>query len=349
MLLTKAFFAKEVAFSQMKDYVLPSSLFRYDGFGGITALVVVLFVGTICVEGKDIVKKVEPAGNPHGDPASCSFCHTSAFGGQDNLLFGGNISILCNSCHDGHLAMREVHPVDVKPSETLAKKIPPDMPLANGMLTCLSCHDVSGGCKTEQSAAEPVSLSKHHFLRGTQSFPSLGFCYRCHDQENYQSFNVHDQLENGNAKTDTCLWCHINVPDVKTRLKEGDSYALRNNSVGICYNCHVVTKGHPTGVFHMKATPTEEMLWYISAYEIEPGMRLPFMELLEYVRAAKRTPRSIPLDENGCITCYSCHNPHEEGLLPKGNPRSIGAESNHATNHRLRGRESKACRTCHEK
>jgi hypothetical protein len=91
------------------------------------------------------------------------------------------------------------------------------------------------------------------------------------------------------------------------------------------------------------------MMWYMSAHELQTTMRLPFPQLLRYVRTAKRTPRSIPLDEEGRITCYSCHNPHEKGLLPSGNPRSVGAEPKQVANHRVRSREGKLCAACHQK
>jgi hypothetical protein len=151
------------------------------------------------------------------------------------------------------------------------------------------------------------------------------------------------------ASADTCIWCHISVPDVSSRLKDGASYTLRSESFGVCNNCHPVTKGHPTGDPHMYATPSADMLWHMSAYELQSQMNVPFKQLLGYVQAANRAPRSIPLDENGRITCYSCHNPHEKGLLPNWNLRSVGAEPRQAANHRLRARGGIACRACHEK
>ena len=325
--------------------MLPSIRLRCGGFWEISALVVVLFLGQILAGGENIVNKEEPAKNPHGDPSLCSSCHKPAVVGRGTLRFDGNVSQLCQSCHDGRLATREVHPVDMAPSATIAQEIPSDIPLEDGMLTCLSCHDVSMGCKAGQPATEP----NRNLLRGTRVSNPLEFCFRCHKQENYRTFNAHDQLEVGKAKTDTCVWCHVRVPDVDSRLKEGASYALRSKSFGVCRNCHVVAKDHPTGDSHMFATPSAKMMWHMSAYEIQPRMHLTFKQLLEYVRAANRTPRSIPLDENGHITCYSCHNPHEEGLLPDWNPRSVGAEPKQAANHRLRTHEGIACRVCHEK
>jgi hypothetical protein len=329
----------------MEDIVLPSSRFQCGGFWEIPALVVVLLLGSISLGGESNLNKEETAKNPHGDPALCSSCHTSAVGGRGALYFDGNVSQLCHSCHDGRLATDEVHPVDVVPSAAIARKIPSDFPLEDGMLTCLSCHDVARDCKAGRIADMPG----HILLRGAPVSYPLAFCFRCHAQENYRPFNAHDQLEAGKAKTDTCDWCHVKVPDVNSRLEEGASYALRSKSFGVCSNCHRVADDHPTGDSHMNAIPSENMMWYMSAYEIEPQMHLPFDQLLEYVRAAKRSPRSIALDENGRITCYSCHNPHEKGLLPNWNLRSIGAEPKHAVNHRLRAREGIACRACHQK
>lgn len=100
----------------------------------------------------------------------------------------------------------------------------------------------------------------------------------------------------------------------------------------------------------MYSTASAQMQWYMSAYEMEPRMHLPFKQLLEYVRAAHRAPKSIPLDEHDRIMCWSCHNPHEKGLLPSWDPRSVGAEAKKATNHRLRAHEGETgCKACHQK
>lgn len=306
---------------------------------------VVLFPGSILTGGEDRLNKGEPAKNPHGDPSLCSACHMSGAAGRGVLRFGGNVSQLCQSCHNGRLATREVHPVDLRPNAAMAKNIPNDIPLEDGKLTCLSCHDVSVNCRTGQPATAPNS----NLLRGARVSHPMEFCFRCHVKQNYRAFNAHDQLEAGKPKTETCIWCHLGVPDVESRLKDDASYALRSKSYGVCSNCHTVEKDHPAGNSHMHATPSTEMKWHMSAYEIQPRMKLPFKQLLEYVRAANRAPRSIPLDEDGRITCHSCHNPHEKGLLPNWNPRSVGAEPRQAVNHRLRAHEGIACRACHEK
>ena len=174
------------------------------------------------------------------------------------------------------------------------------------------------------------------------------FCFHCHAQTGYDAFNPHDQLEAGKPKTDTCAWCHVSVPDVNATSPQGASYALRTKSSGLCRNCHVVAQDHPVRS-HMQATPSADMRWYMSACEMRSTMRLPFPRLLQYARAAQRAPRSIPLDAEGRITCHSCHNPHDKGVLPRSNPRSIGAEPKQAVNHRLRTTQGKVCVACHQK
>ncbi len=234
--------------------------------------------------------------------------------------------------------------VDRMPSPKLARRIPSDSPLAGGVLTCLSCHDVAQNCRAEQQPAP----SGHALLRGGPTPYPLLFCFRCHAPENYRPFNPHDQIEAGKPKTDTCVWCHVDVPPVDSQPRESASYGLRGKAAALCRNCHVVAQSHPVAG-HMDATPSADMVQYMSAYEMKSKMRLPFGQLLEIARATKRTPRSIPLDETGRITCSSCHNPHEKGLLPGGNPRAVGAEPKQAANHRLRIPQGSVCIACHQK
>ena len=291
-------------------------------------------------------KKESHTRNPHDDSTLCTDCHTSAGGGKTALRFDGNVTQLCRSCHDGKLADCEAHPSELIPSAEIVKRIPADLPLSDGMLTCLSCHDVVQRCRPEQTATG----SNRNFLRGTQS-PSgnLPFCFRCHIKENYQPFNVHDQLIANKLKTDACLWCHVNAPQVSPAIQQSGSYALRSTSYGLCNSCHHIDLGHPANGAHINSTPLPDMLAYMYAYEIQSQMSVPLKQLTEYVRAMKKIPRSIPLDQNGSVTCYSCHNPHEQDLFPKSNPRAIGAEPKHAVHHRLRTRENNICKACHDK
>jgi hypothetical protein len=283
--------------------------------------------------------------NPHGDPTLCDACHMPRAEGRRALRFEGNVSRLCQSCHEGRRAKREVHPVDVAPSEAIRRQMPSDFPLADGKMTCLTCHDLAWGCTMES----PAGMLNRCSLRGNRVANPLAFCLGCHAKASYSSFNVHDQLEAGKPKADACRWCHISVPDTNSPGDAQAPHGLRDPSGGMCRNCHRMMEDHPTGSPHVGTAPSSEMVWRMSAYEMQSTMRLPFARLLEYARVARRSPRSMPLNENGRIACYTCHNPHETGLMSLRNPASVGSEPKHAANHRLRIHEGKICVACHPK
>lgn len=290
--------------------------------------------------------QAESVENPHGTPAKCASCHVSSEAGRGDLRFEGNVIELCKSCHNGRLAASEAHRAGSKPSAEMAKRIPSDFPSENGVLDCLSCHDMSGHCLSEQKG---ISLGRY-FLRGGRGVESsVSFCFLCHAREGYTLFNVHDQLEAGKVKVETCAWCHPVDASSKPEITDAAFSRLFGKSHDVCDNCHRVEASHPVGTAHMHVKPSEEMTFYISAYEMRDKMRTPFPRLLEYVRAARRLPRSIPFDENGAVTCYTCHNPHEKGVLPKGDPRALGAEPKKAVRHRFRAREGNMCIVCHDK
>jgi hypothetical protein len=327
--------------------VLIAGCARSSRSRGVFALAVILLLAQLLAEkGQAGTGKKPSTNNPHGNPALCSACHAFAIGGKDTLTFGANVLRLCESCHDGQHAAREVHPVNLVPSAAILERMPSDFLLEDGKLTCLTCHDVASQC----IAGQPTAAPNRNLLRGTPSSDPMVFCFRCHIPQLYKPFNVHDQLEGNKTKADTCQWCHASAPEVGASVAEQTSLALRRTGPELCNNCHSVSADHPAGNPHVHTKPSAQMQSYMAAYEMEPGMHLPFKQLLEYVRAAKRAPKSIPLDSQGRLTCWSCHNPHEEGLLPRWNPRSVGAEPKKAIRHRLRAREGdNACRACHQK
>jgi hypothetical protein len=285
----------------------------------------------------------QPVGNPHDDTLLCDSCHVSAIPGKNDLAYDGNVSKLCRSCHDGRLATREGHPSEVKPTEVFKQAMSQEFTLKDGMLTCLTCHDVASRC----IAGRKGDAQNSSFLRCSDKTISTSFCFGCHKEDSYQPFNAHDQIDEEGVKQDVCGWCHVGVPEIGTDVQEDASYGLHRKSREVCDNCHFTVPSHPIENKHTATTPSPEMRSYMAAYEIKYRMNLPIAELLQYVKAANRVPRQIPLDKDNRVTCYSCHNPHEKGLLPATNPRSVGAEGDKAANHRLRVREGIVCRACH--
>lgn len=223
--------------------------------------------------------------------------------------------------------------------------MPPDFPLEDGRLTCLSCHNATLRCTMDPA----VNAGNPLFLRGSIVEITGDYCFRCHTREHYRPVNAHDQMETDQIKEDGCLWCHVNIPDRNTTVSKGALSNLRNSASGICVNCHFVGPNHPVEGKHMGSTPSSDLLFFMAAAEIRDRMNIPFASLLEMVRASGRMPRQIPLDEQNRITCYTCHNPHEKDLLPASNPHTVGAEPDKAVTHRLRIRQGSVCSVCHDK
>jgi len=312
--------------------------FQVVSFSFFMGLAVTLCLGSISAGGEKNTPK-ELSKRPHGDAQMCGACHVSEQGEPTTLLYDGDIMVLCQSCHDGEKASQEVHPVDVS-GESLADRMPSDFPLKDGRLTCLTCHDMAKAC--EADAADSF------YLRGKVESKRVAFCAHCHDTAQTRPFNVHDQMDGNGLKTDTCLWCHVGQWKTDTPGHENPVYLLRPHGADLCKNCHTVASDHPSGGPHMNALVSEDMTWYMAATEMQAKMRLPFKDLLIFVKAAKRHPRTMPLNLQSRILCYTCHNPHETGVIKKSNPRALGAEPKQARNHRLRAsKKGQMCQACH--
>jgi hypothetical protein len=244
---------------------------------------------------------------------------------------GANVTEFCQSCHDGEKAKREFHPVGLKPSSRIATQIPQYIPLHEEKLSCLSCHEILMQC-TENP--RNVQLNKN-FLRGDSRLSE--FCSQCHIEEDARPFNAHDQLDDyGEPKEEVCLWCHVEVPEVTPAMKDSTEFGLRRESHVICGNCHPMPGEHPVGGNHILAKPSVTTLRRMAEY-----VGISFGQYWD--------AQVFPLDDRGRITCFSCHNPHQSGLFPSSNPRSLGAEPVQAVNKRLRRKtpEDNTCQTCH--
>ena len=232
--------------------------------------------------------------NPHRQHQQpmCFSCHSTApVAGQSNLAENGNINALCNRCHTSGFARKEIHPVGIIPSKHI--RIPPDMPLQNGLLTCETCHQSSlqpgNPCKSVEGKKE-----NKKFLRGGE-LSRRDFCFLCHTEETYKRLNPHLQVdEKGKINEKTCLYCHATRPDIKI-LGLDQVVFLVDNINESCMGCHpgFETK-HPSGANHL---------------------REPKGKILEGIKTAiDRIGVELPL-YNGKIVCATCHNPHQDGVI----------------------------------
>ena len=98
----------------------------------------------------ELVRPSKPAKIPtefHYTGKYCTECHEQIpkRGGERFLKFGGDYNLLCR-CHlktpDSY-----IHPTAIKPSDEKKTKIPSDLPLEDGKITCLTCHDLYLQCQ----------------------------------------------------------------------------------------------------------------------------------------------------------------------------------------------------------
>jgi hypothetical protein len=230
---------------------------------------------------------------------------------RDQLRFGNDYQVGCR-CHyrtPGDLR----HPTDVAVPDSMRSKIPAAFPLRHSKINCVSCHSFAVLC-----APENPHVSS---LRGAPYPDRTAFCFRCHDEQQYARLNPHHQRDgSGKIVEEKCLFCHTQKPDESKATYA--SIKLIGAVEMLCQGCHNMGDKHPAGQPHL-VRPTLE-------YQVR-------MRTLE-----KQYGLVLPLDENGKLTCITCHNPHDAGVIPSTLAGAKGA------GEKLRQRLPKVlCAECH--
>ena len=258
-------------------------------------------------------EKTTAAAEYHYTGKYCTDCHDQIpqEGGNQYLKYGGDFNILCKC----HAPRNYIHPVDVEPSEQKKIKIPAELPLQDGKVTCLTCHDIYWQCRKRR-------VDKNS-LRRARTPKRSDFCYKCHDKARYAKLKIHNQLNsNGKIIVEKCLYCHPDKPD-ESRARYKDVKFIGDLEM-MCQRCHVI-RGNHSGNFNHMVRPSDDTL-----------ARMQVME--------KKFDVILPLDENGKLTCITCHNPHDKGVIRAESPAARGAGSKYR--HRLPGM---MCIECHQK
>ena len=246
----------------------------------------------------------------------CTECHaqTPKRGGERFLKFGGDYNLLCR-CHlktpDSY-----IHPTDIKPSDEKKTKIPSDLPLEGGKVTCLTCHDLYRQCQKQE--VDKISL------RGVPYHKATDFCFKCHNQNSYVMLDPHEQLDKkGDIVAEKCLYCHAEKPDENLAYPE-DPKLIGDLEI-LCQRCHFhFARQMQSGRFSHMTRPSAKTVATMKKMEEKLGIILP-------------------LDAEGKTTCATCHNPHEKGVISTESPAATGAGSK----YRLRLPEP-PCVACHE-
>ncbi len=267
--------------------------------------------------------------NVHFTGKYCEECHsaTPVEGGEKHLKFGTDYKQTCN-CHE-FAKGTYIHPVFIKPSKEKAALIPDNFPLTEGEISCNTCHDIYLQCQDKVV----TKLFNKNFLRGGPFQHRTDICFNCHNQDEYNMLDPHNQIdEYGNIIEDKCLYCHTEKPDEKTDSFKKGSYGKQVKLIGklmpLCVRCH----------------PTKERMHPINANHLQ---RPSTMTLANIRESEKKYDVILPLSNKGELTCATCHNPHEKGVLPKRKASAKGAGEKYRL--RLSGMTGEICRACHKK
>jgi predicted CXXCH cytochrome family protein len=259
--------------------------------------------------------------NPHWTGKYCEECHLDKKPQKHNapLKFGGDPIQLCNRCHTKAFVTVEIHPFNVPLTDEMKKHSPPNWPLSNGKLNCLTCHDAVMQTYNDF----PTKWLNPRFLRGAPYANKVDFCLNCHPKSRFEKENPHkNQLDaQGNIIKQSCLTCHETAPDPK-KPSDMSSVSLKGPGDSICLGCH---PEHSAGHRPEKGpiTLSADMRTSLQKAEKKLHVKLPFI--------------------NDQLRCGTCHNPHEKGVMQQ-NDAEYGAGEKYFL--RVNG-EYELCIICH--
>jgi len=210
--------------------------------------------------------------------------------------------LVCHEYGENH------HPTDFVPAD--APEFP--FPLYDGRVRCLTCH-------IEDHAGSPK------MLRGGPYSDRREICFTCHYEEEYRQIYPHIMMD-GDGKVievngrPVCLVCHIKTPD--PRVDRTKDVVFRADIAFLCWRCHSLMSRAVLNE-HVLSKPSMEMRRYIEQSEEKLNVTIPL----------------VPRDR---ITCSTCHNPHQKGVITY-EPSAKGADAP----DRLRIEAQDLCAVCH--
>jgi predicted CXXCH cytochrome family protein len=220
---------------------------------------------------------------------------------------GADPSSKCLYCHD---YQQNHHPIDIAPAD------PADypFPLFDGKIKCLTCH------VDDHDASSKL-------LRGGPYRDRREICFQCHSEDEYSKIDPHKMLDdNGKIVVvngrPVCLVCHAVEPN-PAKDRTGD-VRFRADIAFLCWRCHATMVNAMFFQTHFLSKPSLKMVKFIEKNSEE-------LEL------------TIPLVPRERLTCSTCHNPHQKGVITY-EPSSKGADEP----GRLRLPSPEICFVCHD-
>ncbi len=198
------------------------------------------------------------------------------------------------ACVDCHEQVRSLsHPVDVYPSSS----VPGHLPLENGRLSCLTCHDLGAGegaalLRIDPGAAPAALCTQcHDAARGGRGEAHALATGRAHLASSSRRGGSSSPGTRFDGESERCMSCHDG-----TVASEG---AVRTGPPGPMNAMRLIGGQHPIGVTHRSRGIGDHL---VPAIRLDPAIRL----------------------YDGRVGCGSCHSPYAEGeaMLVMSNERS---------------------------
>ncbi len=213
----------------------------------------------------------------------------------------------CLSCHADY--KNNHHPIGFVPSIVTNTTV---FPLYDGKVQCLTCHT-----RNHRGGGQ--------LLRGGPYSDRREICFRCHSKEEYSGIDPHIMMDDNGVimkvnDRPVCLVCHEKMPNPKSDGTKDVSF--RADVAFLCWRCHSPMVS-PVFDQHFLVTLPAGMLNYMK-------------------KNARSLAVTIPLVPRNRITCSTCHNPHQKGIIQNG-ASSKGADSR----DRLRLPVPDLCLVCH--
>jgi predicted CXXCH cytochrome family protein len=232
-------------------------------------------------------------------------------------------SALCITCHAEHAAPDRSHPIHVALEDPLPLALAGDH-VSTKQVECLSCHSMH--------SHQPLKLAE-----GKNNYP---LCISCHESEkgllgsDHQVALEHPGLMIGSSEkkagdVDVCAACHTTHgakgKDLWAWDLENGTHPVLAGVDARCLSCH-----NDDGAAKEKA-------WKGHGHPIDS-------------KVESCSSKDLPLDDQGHMSCTSCHNPHQWSSLP-GHKPAAGNDDGNALTSFLRlpdDQNSRLCTACHE-
>jgi len=286
-----------------------------------SAFLLIAILSSLLLSACGMARAARPARTGFSGHSACVTCHRTNDPSADRGVhaFAGGIepSSACLDCH--HYEVNH-HPVNISPRDGSPGATQSGLPLFDGKIRCLTCHQAHNDPGHNNLNGAPK------LLRGGPYPDQRALCFQCHGQDDYTKIDPHNMLSaDGSVRRvngePVCLICHTALPDPKG---DPDLVEFKADVAFLCWRCHAPMAGEfLRNHFHVR--PKKPTRAAITGTESQLGI-------------------ALPLARDGMLTCSTCHNPHQTGVLTR-----TAVQAGSDAPKRLRIAKASFCQACHAK